>query len=204
MHTSLPRVLALSGILACTGCGSQAAAPHDSALAGNESTAGSRVEDGTGLRTASSSSGARVTLALPAGPLHPGAVTFTVRVDRVGTAVRPQSVDLVSPTMPIHGIVRTPLAPSADSEYVGRLEVPMEGTWALYVNFDEVGGDAAEFVFDVEPPADSASALGRADHVGHGSQVEHGGHSHGAASDDPGTHPGGAPGVSAVSPTKGG
>jgi len=49
-------------------------------------------------------------------------------------AVQPSSVDLVSPTMPMHGVVRVPVV-NGERGPVADIDVPMEGDWALYVNF---------------------------------------------------------------------
>ncbi|MDT8341354.1 MAG: hypothetical protein RQ751_07555 [Longimicrobiales bacterium] len=60
------------------------------------------------------------------------------------------TVDFVSPTMPMHGVAR--LAPTrTDSGVVLNLDIPMEGSWAVYVNLDGTGADAAEFLFEVPP-----------------------------------------------------
>ena len=104
------------------------------------------VLQGSGPWTAAAADGTRVTLAAASHPLRPGRVEFTVRVDGREDAGRPYSVDLVSPTMPMHGVVRS----SVRGE-TAEVEIPMEGTWALYVNLDSVGSNTAEFVFVVGP-----------------------------------------------------
>ncbi|MGE0161272.1 MAG: hypothetical protein AB7T31_17890 [Gemmatimonadales bacterium] len=55
-----------------------------------------------------------------------------------------RSVDLVSPTMPAHGVVRSPVVDGRVA-----IDVPMEGEWAVYVNFDDVGAVSAQFSFSV-------------------------------------------------------
>jgi hypothetical protein len=60
------------------------------------------------------------------------------------------SVDLLSPTMPAHGIVRYPVVEGSVT-----LDLPMAGRWAIYVNLDAIGENTAEFVFDVEARDDA-------------------------------------------------
>jgi len=97
---------------------------------------------------AESPSGAVLTLALPpelhTGP-HTVEVTVPENVDPAGV-----TADLVSPSMPMHGVTR--LTPTIrDGRVLLTLEIPMEGDWALYVNLDGAGVDAAEFLFEVLP-----------------------------------------------------
>lgn len=95
--------------------------------------------------------GIPVTVAAEPDPPVPGPVRFELTVPR---GARPLSVDLVSPAMPVHGVVRFPVA-ITDGVVVADVDVPMEGHWALYVNFDD-GSDAAEIRFAVAA-ADSAA-----------------------------------------------
>ncbi len=60
-----------------------------------------------------------------------------------GTA-SPRSLDLVSPEMPIHGLVRREVVDG----WVD-IDLPMEGRWTVYVNLDEAGATTSEFRFDV-------------------------------------------------------
>jgi hypothetical protein len=102
---------------------------------------------GPGPWTARSTTGAEVTLSVGASPIAAGPTELTLTV--AGQANSPlvaRSVDLVSSEMPLHGVARFPV-----TDGVARLQIPMEGRWALYVNLDEAGGDAAEFIFDVAP-----------------------------------------------------
>ncbi len=59
------------------------------------------------------------------------------------------SADLVSPSMPSHGITRYAAVPAEDGSYLVETEIPMQGDWVLYVNLDD-GGDSAEFPFEVD------------------------------------------------------
>lgn len=102
-----------------------------------------------------SSGGSRVTLLVPEGRLHPGPLRIGIEID--AAAVRPHSLDVVSPTMPMHGVVRVPVREGPDERFEARAEIPMEGRWAVYVNLDPDGGDTAEFLFDVEPEAGAES-----------------------------------------------
>lgn len=104
--------------------------------------------EATGSMEASTPSGARVQVTLP-DPLLPGPGTFRLTLP---DGVDPEIVtaDLVSPTMPMHGVLRGQ-PEVTDEGVVLSLEIPMEGSWALYVNLDGAGADAAEFLFEVPP-----------------------------------------------------
>ena len=92
-----------------------------------------------------------------AAPLEPGPHRLRLELP-AGIDPAALTADLMSPGMPMHGIVRVALV--AEDAYAGAivpLDIPMEGEWALYINVDESGADAAEFLFDVVPvSADSA------------------------------------------------
>ena len=102
-------------------------------------------------RTSHSVGGERVTLELPTGTLHSGPVELALEVV-AESPMRPHSVDLVSPSMPMHGVVRTPVTATGPGRYSARVEIPMEGRWSIYVNLDSIGADAVEFQLVVEPP----------------------------------------------------
>lgn len=147
--------LALLGVTLVLGCSeSERVAPSGAGADSIQS-----ILDATTLR-ASSSGGTAVTLALPDGPVQSGPVKLVFEVDRSGAA--PISVDLVSPTMPIHGVVRSPVEPMGAGRYGSTVDVPMEGRWAVYVNLDETGLDAAQFAFDVGPESDGSHPLDHA------------------------------------------
>jgi len=121
---------------------------HD-ALAGHDDSA----NEWRGL----TASGVAVTLH-PPDPLTAGATRFRITIEDGSGDITP-TADLVSPTMPVHGISRYPLRPGdTPDHWVLELEIPMEGRWTLYVNLDD-GADAAPFEFDV------AAADGMAAHA---------------------------------------
>ena len=100
-----------------------------------------------------SASGIAVRLQVEPFPVPVGPVF--VRVEAAGTTALPRpTLDLVSPTMPMHGVVRYD-AEEASGGFATTMEVPMEGRWAIYVNLDD-GADAAWFEFEVAP-GDSAA-----------------------------------------------
>jgi hypothetical protein len=149
-------------LLAVVGCGAEAAdqssyagtiealTVHGGATALAEP--GSEVLSGSGPWLGHTGSGTAVTLSSADAPFHAGRVTVSLEVD--GAEAR--SLDLASPTMPMHGLVRVAVADGK-----AEVEIPMEGRWAMYVNLDDVGAESAEFVFDV-----AAGAAG--DHVHRG------------------------------------
>ncbi len=133
----------LFGLIAlATACGSGDAAPVPVDPPAAEATAA--------VWSARSASGVGVHVQ-PATPvLHSGDVVFRIATDGAGPQREVQSVDLVSSSMPLHGVMRFPVEEAGDATYLAHLAIPMEGRWMLYVNLDE-GADAAEFHFEVAP-----------------------------------------------------
>jgi hypothetical protein len=128
------RLLTGFALLALLGCDSQLR----SAEPGSFFDARGPVWSGT-------TTSGRTVMVQPAEAAHlPGRNYFRVRTD--GASVR--SADLVSPTMPTHGIVRVPATAHPEGGYIVDTDIPMEGAWVLYVNLDD-GEDFAEFPFQV-------------------------------------------------------
>lgn len=96
-----------------------------------------------------STSGVEITLRSTEGAPVVGPIRFEIEVDRPDM-VQPRSLDIVSPTMPMHGVLRYPVHGPENGLFHAETTIPMEGSWAVYVNLDE-GADAAEFLFRVEP-----------------------------------------------------
>lgn len=157
------RLLALGAALLLGSCALEASereppveseAPRHGAPA---ATSGGAFLEGAGPWTTTATDGSRVTLSADPAPLAAGPVALTISVHRSADGVAARSLDLVSPSMPMHGLVRY--------EVVGagvELEIPMEGRWAMYINLDESGTQYAEFVFDAAP----AEAGGHMHHGG--------------------------------------
>lgn len=99
-----------------------------------------------GPRMATSSGGSHVTLSVSPHPVVAGPLSLEISVHSSDDSVVPSSVDLVSPSMPMHGVVRYPVTDGTVD-----IEIPMEGDWVVYVNLDGTGNDTAEFVFQVAP-----------------------------------------------------
>lgn len=112
---------------------------------------------GSGPWTVTASDGSHVTMTAGAEIL-PGPLELTFSVHAPDGSAAPVSLDLVSPTMPMHGLVRYPIVDGS-----AEIDLPMEGRWAIYVNLDDAGQASAEFLFDV-PPGESGG------HQHHGSQ----------------------------------
>jgi len=88
------------------------------------------------------------------------------------------TVDMVSPEMPAHGVVRARTTPEdRPGHFHARVTVPMEGLWEFYVNLD-VGHDAVPFTVRVPAPEDDP-AVAQPEHQGPGNPVgEHRHHVH--------------------------
>jgi hypothetical protein len=124
---------------ACTGSDA-APVPAESAVATGADAAWS----------ARSGSGVGVHVQPAMHPLHPGDMLFRITTDAAGAEREVRSVDLVSPSMPLHGVLRFPVEKGGPGLYLVGVRFPMEGHWTLYVNLDD-GLDAAEFHFEVAP-----------------------------------------------------
>jgi len=133
-------------VTACAGAGARAVDEGPVA----EATPGA-IPSEPAAWSVQSSSGFTVRLSPRPNPPVAGRVRFLIAETGEG---RPTSVDLVSPTMPMHGVVRFPVISSEEGR-VADVEIPMEGDWALYVNFDD-GVGAAEVRFTVAA-ADAAA-----------------------------------------------
>lgn len=133
-------VLVLGGI-ACSGDTEHRADPAAEVV--EEAPADGAVADGRS--SAVSSGGSRVALRVEPFPVETGPVSFLVELPDAyeGTP----TLDLVSPSMPMHGVVRYE-ASRAGGFWTFETEIPMEGDWLAYVNLD-AGTDAAEFAFEV-------------------------------------------------------
>ena len=117
---------------------------------------GPRTLSSEGPWTVTGSDGSHVTLSNPNGSIGIGPLALEISVHSLDDSVSPYSVDLVSPTMPMHGLVRTRV-----EEGRVEIDIPMEGRWSIYVNLDEAGREVAEFQLDI-----AAGASGG--HVHHG------------------------------------
>lgn len=124
--------------------------------------------------TAASTSGVDVTLSADPLPLRPGPVRLEIALGQEPAAALPLSLDLVSPEMPMHGIVRYETEASSTRRYEAVVDIPMEGLWELYVNLD-YGADAAVFELNVPAPE---SSTGHEHHGGAPTAEAAGGHRH--------------------------
>lgn len=102
--------------------------------------------EGDGPRMATSTGGSHVTLVVTPNHVVAGPMSLEISVHSSDGSAIASSVDLASPSMPMHGVVRYPVTDGKVD-----FEIPMEGDWVVYVNLDGTGNDAAEFVFQVAP-----------------------------------------------------
>ncbi|MGI8843569.1 MAG: hypothetical protein ACR2HZ_07715 [Gemmatimonadaceae bacterium] len=109
--------------------------------------------------------GIEVSVAPDTTPVSIGSVEFQIRIAGGSAPGSRVTVDLASPTMPMHGITRFPAARAAPGTFHSRVIIPMEGEWIVAVN---VGNDleTAEVAFRVERPSDAGAESGHA-HAGH-------------------------------------
>ncbi len=90
-------------------------------------------------------------------PVREGPATFIIELDPPPTEPVAVSIDVVSPTMPVHGITRYEARLASRGRLRAQAVIPMAGDWQLYVNLDD-GETAALFSFQAVPVADSAGA----------------------------------------------
>lgn len=156
-----------------------------------EAAAGVGADGDTGGPTvwhSVSSGGSSVRVVTPPEPMEAGTLTFEFEVDPPPPEDREITIDLASPEMPAHGVVRYPAEAQGEGRYRATAVIPMEGRWALYLNLD-YGADAAAFEFDASPARGSEGH----DHHGAGSTPE------ASASEGHDDHGGGSPEESAGS-----
>jgi len=141
-------------------------AATSTAVSGNAAEAsGDASENAPGASgpwMAESTGGSHVTLSVATDRLAVGPQSLEISVHSPDGAATPYSVDLVSPSMPMHGVVRYPVA---DGQV--ELTIPMEGDWAVYVNLDGTGDDTAEFVLQVAPDGEGGHQHGGAAPAAH-------------------------------------
>ena len=204
--TRIQRALAISGLTLAVACaeGEVSVAEQDAGSPLSDVTTVESVSE-EGPWVATSDGGSRVSLHPSEFPLNVGAVSLAIQIQTDNGEPHARSIDLISPTMPAHGIVRSAVRGSAEAGYAADIDIPMEGTWAVYVNLDEVGGDAAEFIFMAGTPGEGGhegvdhegmdmdgATTASPDDMGH---MQAGGQMQGVASADPASAPGDAPGT---------
>jgi len=152
-----PAILVLGFLVA--GCGGESVeAAGGSALASDANPGGIEHAPATeaqplGTMTSSTPKGVSVHLTVdPDRPLA-GPVDLRVHVDHQAIDPSGITVDLVAPRMPAHGIRRFPTHLNDRGEIEGKIRIPMEGLWMVYVNLDR-GSEAAPFEFEVLPGVD--------------------------------------------------
>jgi hypothetical protein len=115
------------------------------AAAAAEAGAGRHALGDPWMTTASNGSQVTVETDDAVAPGVPFVLKISVRDPAdLARALSATSVDVVSPAMPMHGLVRIPV-----TEGEARIQIPMDGAWALYVNLDDTGAASAEFLFEV-------------------------------------------------------
>ena len=109
----------------------------------------------TGRWVGETAAGTPVVVTTTNPPMRPGSISLQIQVDNPGPEAFPVSVDVVAPSMPLHGITRFDAQAISAEEYLVEIELPMGGRWLVYVNLD-IGPNAAFFEVDI-PPSEGAS-----------------------------------------------
>ena len=109
----------------------------------------------TGRWAGETAAGTPIVVTTTNPPMRPGSISLQIQVDNPGPEAFPVSVDVVAPSMPMHGITRFDAQAISAEEYLVEIELPMGGRWLVYVNLD-IGPNAAFFEVDI-PPSEGAS-----------------------------------------------
>ncbi len=109
----------------------------------------------TGRWVGETAAGTSVVVTTANPPMRPGPISLHIQVQNPGLELLPVSVDVVAPSMPMHGITRFDAEAISAEEYLVEMELPMEGRWLVYVNLD-IGVNAASFEIDI-PNSQGAS-----------------------------------------------
>ncbi len=145
-----PAVVALITLLAgaCTLSDVEAVPEADSPTEtsvelGNAADLGS-VAEWIGATT----SGIQVTVRPDPIPVRVGVTVFQISFEDDIPDDIPVSIDVISPEMPVMGLLRYPAEPSGPNTYTASAEISMDGAWEIYVNLGD-GTDSAPFAFGV-------------------------------------------------------
>ena len=125
----------------------------DDAQAGPEEDTSPETSVDLGSRaewTGTTTSGIEVTVRPDRVPVRVGFTAFEISFDHEIPDDIPVSIDLISPEMPVMGLIRYAAEPSGPTTYTSSVEIRMDGAWEIYVNLGD-GTDAAPFAFDVQP-----------------------------------------------------
>lgn len=97
-----------------------------------------------------STSGIEVTVRPDRIPVRVGLTEFEISFEHELPDAVPVSIDVISPEMPVMGLIRYMAEPSGPNTYTASAEIRMAGAWEIYVNLGD-GTDSAPFAFDVQP-----------------------------------------------------
>lgn len=112
-------------------------------------------------------SGIEVTVRPDRVPLRVGVTVYQISFEDDIPDDVPVSIDVISPEMPVMGLMRYPAERSGPNTYTASAEISMDGAWEIYVNLGD-GTDSAPFAFDVQVgDADEIRNLGAGDHGAH-------------------------------------
>jgi hypothetical protein len=82
-------------------------------------------------------------------PVLVGVTAFQISFERAVPDDVPVSIDVISPEMPVMGLMRYPAERSGPNTYTSSADIRMAGAWEIYVNLGD-GTDTAPFAFDVQ------------------------------------------------------
>ena len=99
--------------------------------------------------TGTTTSGIEVTVRPDRVPVRVGLTVFEISFEHELPGDIPVSIDVISPEMPVMGLMRYPAEPSGPNTYTASAEIRMGGAWEVYVNLGD-GTDSAPFAFDVQ------------------------------------------------------
>lgn len=171
MPRRLPAILlaAFLAMIAAVGCepDSMDGASAEASEAGTRLTEESEPTSPVGTLSGRTPGGTLVRVAFSPDPPAAGIVHLAAELEPGPEAREAVSVDLVSPEMPSHGVIRyDDVRWETPNRFTLDVPIPMGGLWELYVNLD-VGLDAIAFEVRVPSAPNAAHDHAPADAQAH-------------------------------------
>jgi hypothetical protein len=148
-HMKNPAVVALFTLLAW-GCTLSDAEAGPDAVPEADSPTETTVELGHAAEwIGATTSGIQVTVHPDPIPVRTGITVFQISFEDDVPDDVPVSIDVISPEMPVMGLMRYAAERAGPNTYTVSAEISMDGAWEIYVNLGD-GTDSAPFAFGVQ------------------------------------------------------
>ena len=108
------------------------------------------VDEAAAIWVGTTTSGVEVSVRPNRVPVLVGRTHFEITFGSELPKDTPVSIDVISPEMPVMGLLRYAAEPSGPNRYTVAADIRMDGAWEIYVNLGD-GTDSAPLAFDVQP-----------------------------------------------------